>query len=186
MTESPSLVLPLQVIDECHIDLELDTAVRRLLCECFPSDAEAFSVRRAWNDVRPAFSVFAWHGDKVVGQVGIIERPITCGDVLVRVAGVQSLAVVPDWRRSGLSQRLMAAAMREAQRRGMRFGLLFCVPELEGFYARMDWRRIDRAVTMRDAAGRPVPLTAKNISMELALAGDPLPPGPIDLQGRDW
>ncbi|MGA2255679.1 MAG: GNAT family N-acetyltransferase [Thermoguttaceae bacterium] len=186
MTDSASLVLPLEVIDEDRIGPELDTAVRRLLCDCFPPDVEAFSARRAWNDVRPAFSVFGRHGDKVVGQVGIIERRITCGGVPARVAGIQSLAVAPDWRRTGLSQRLMTAAMDEAGRRGIRFGLLFCVPELEGFYARLGWRRIERAVTMRDAAGRPVPLTAKNISMELALAGDPLPQGPIDLEGRDW
>ena len=93
MADSYSLTLPLQVIVEDHIGPELDTAVRRLLCECFPSDAEAFSIRRAWNAVRPAFSVFGRHGDKVVGQVGIIERRITCGGVPVRVAGIQSLAV---------------------------------------------------------------------------------------------
>ncbi len=103
-----------------------------------------------------------------------------------RIAGIQSLAVAPDWRRSGLSQRLMTAGMDEARRRGTPFGLLFCVPELDGFYARLGWRRIERAVTMRDEAGRTVPLTAKNIAMELALADDPLPPGPIDLAGRDW
>jgi predicted N-acetyltransferase YhbS len=186
MVDSPSLVLPLQVIDEDHIDPELDTAVRRLLCECFPSDAEAFSAGRAWNEVRPAFSVLGRHGDKVVGQVGIIERWITCGGAPVRVAGIQSLAVAPDWRRSGLSQRLMTAAADEARRRGTRFGLLFCLPKLESFYARLAWRRIDRAVTMRDAAGRAVPLTAKNVTLELALGGDPLPPGAIDLEGRDW
>ena len=186
MADSESLALPLQVIDEAHIGPELDAAVRRLLCECFPPDAEAFSLRRAWNDVRPAFSVLGRHGDQVVGQVGIIERQITCGGVPVRVAGIQSLAVAPDWRRSGLSQRLITAAMDEARRRGVPFGLLFCVPALEGFYARLGWRRIERAVTMRDAAGRSVPLTAKNVSMELALAGDPLPPGQIDLEGRDW
>jgi len=186
MADSQPLVLPLQVIDEHDIAQELDTAIRRLLCECFPADAEVFSVRRAWNDVRPAFSVFGRHGDNVVGQVGIIERQITCGGMPIRMAGIQSLAVTPDWRRRGLSQRLMNAAMHEAQRRGIRFGLLFCVPGLEGFYGGLGWRRIDRAVTMQDATGRSVPLTAKNITMELALAGDPLPPGPIDLEGRDW
>ena len=186
MADSQPLVLPVQVVDGRHIALELDAAVRRLLCECFPSDVAAFSVRRAWNDVHPAFSVFGRHGDAVVGQVGIVERRIACGGVPACVAGVQSLAVAPGCRRSGLSQRLMFAAMQEARRRGVCFGLLFCVPELERFYARMDWRRIERAVTMRDAAGRPVPLTAKNIAMELALAGEPLPPGPIDLEGRDW
>lgn len=186
MVDSQSLALSLQVVDEGDIGPEVDAAVRRLLCECFPSEADAFSVCRAWHDVRPAFAVFSRRGDKVVGQAAIIERRITCGGEPVRVAGIQALAVAPDWRRRGLAQRLMTAAMQEARRRGMGFGLLFCVPELEGFYARMGWRRIDRPVAMRDAAGRPVPLTAKNISMELALAGAPLPPGPIDLEGRDW
>jgi len=186
MAESDSLELPVEIIDEDHLDPELDAAIRRLLCECFPPDVGAFSARRAWNGVCPAFSVVGRGGDKVVGQVGIVERRITCGGAPVRVAGIQSLAVAASWRRSGLSQRLMTGAMDEAGRRGIRFGLLFCVPELEAFYARLGWRRIERAVTMRDAAGRIVPLTAKNISMELDLAGDPLPPGPIDLEGRDW
>jgi hypothetical protein len=76
--------------------------------------------------------------------------------------------------------------MGEAARRGIRFGLLFCVPALEHFYSQLGWRRTDRDVTMRDAVGQSVPLTAKNISMELALASDRLPPGSIDLEGRDW
>jgi predicted N-acetyltransferase YhbS len=186
MVDSLLHLIPVQIINEDRISLEQDAAVRRLLCECFASDAGAFSVRRAWNEVRPAFSVLGWHGEKVVGQVGIIDRHITCGVVPVRVAGIQSLAVAPDWRGSGLSQRLMTTAMHEAQRRDIRFGLLFCLPKLAGFYAKLGWRPIERAVTMRDAAGRPVPLTAKNIVMELVLDGDPLPAGPIDLQGRDW
>jgi predicted N-acetyltransferase YhbS len=186
MADSQSLELPLEVIDEGDIGVELDSAIRQLLCACFPSDAEAFSRCRAWNNVRPAFSVFGRKGDKVVCQVGIIERQITCGGVPARVAGIQSMAVSPEWRRSGLSQRLMNAAMHEALRRGLRFGLLFCTPKLKGLYGRMGCRRIDQAVTMRDAAGRPVPLTAKNIAMSLPLTGDPLPSGPIDLEGRDW
>jgi len=186
MADSRSHEFQVQIVAEDDVGPELDAAIRRLLCACFPPDVEAFSARRAWNGVCPAFSVLGRNGDKVMGQVGIIARRITCGGVPVRVAGIQSLAVAPDWRRSGLSQRLMTTAMEEAWRQGIRSGLLFCVPELEAFYARLGWRRIDRYVTMRDAAGQTVPLTAKNISMELALAGDPLPPGPIDLEGRDW
>ncbi len=186
MAHFESFALPLEVIDEDHIGPELDTAVRRLLCDCFPSDAEAFSLRRAWNEVRPAFSVFGRQGDNVVGQLGIVDRRITCGGMPIQVAGIQSLAVAPVWRRSGLSQRLMTVGMEESWRRGIRSGLLFCVPQLERFYACLGWRRIERAVTMRDVVGRPVPLTAKNIAMELALAGDPLPEGAIDLEGRDW
>ncbi len=186
MADPQSLVFSIQVIDEANLGPDLDAAVRRLLCECFPADVAAFSTHRAWNDVHPAFSVLGWQGDNMVGHVGIIERRITCGGVPVGIAGIQSMAVASVWRKSGLSQRLMTAAMQEAQRRGTRFGLLFCLPRLEDFYGLLGWQRIERAVAMRDAAGRTVPLTAKNICMELALAGEPLPPGPIDLEGRDW
>ena len=80
----------------------------------------------------------------------------------------------------------MNAAMQEARRREIPFGLLFCLPALEKFYAALDWRTIERVVTMRDATGRTVPLTAKNICMVLPLAENTLPPGPIELCGRDW
>jgi GNAT superfamily N-acetyltransferase len=199
MPDSQAPLPPLQIVDEREITSILDAAVRGLLCECFPADAETFSVRRAWNDVHPAFSVLAWHGDGLAGHVGVVEREIICGGVTdhakdavqVRVAGIQSLAVAQAWRRSGLSQRLMTVAMQEAKRRGVRFGLLFCLPKLERFYTDLGWRQIDRTVTMRDALGQSVPLPAKNIIMylalgELALDGEPLPSGPIDLEGRDW
>lgn len=198
MSDSQSPAPSLQIVDEDRVGPELDAAVRRLLCECFPADAETFAARRAWNDVQPLFSVFAWQGGNLAGQVGIVDRPIDCGDAAVRatrgthaqrrvrVAGVQSLAVAPAWRGSGLSQRLMNAAIQEARRRKIPFGLLFCLPGLEEFYARLGWRRTNRAITMRDDSGRTVPLTAKNICMELPLGEDQLPPGLIDLGGRDW
>jgi hypothetical protein len=80
----------------------------------------------------------------------------------------------------------MARAMEEAKQRGVPFGLLFCVPELENFYARQGWERLDRPITMLDAEGRRVPIPSKNIAMILRLGDKPLPPGEIDLQGRDW
>jgi predicted N-acetyltransferase YhbS len=186
MDEIHSHAVSVEVIDEDQIAPELDAAIRRLLCDCFPADVTAFSARRAWNNVRPLYSVICRSGDDVVGQVGIVERLVTCGGAAVRVAGIQSLAVAPDRRGSGASQRLMTAAMDEARRRGIGFGLLFCLPGLADFYARLGWQRVDRAVTMRCAAGQSVPLTAKNIAMHLPLGDDPFPSGPIDLAGRDW
>ena len=112
------------VIDEDQIDPALDEVIRTLLCVCFPSDAKAFWANRAWNNARPAFSVIGRNGDEVVAQVGIVERQITCGAPL-RVAGIQSLAVAPEMRGSGLSQRLMTTAMNEARRRGILAALLF-------------------------------------------------------------
>jgi predicted N-acetyltransferase YhbS len=186
MDDRQSLTITVEIVDEDKISPELDAAIRRLLCECFPADVKAFSVRRAWNDVRPLYSVIARDGDQIVSQVGIVKRQITCGGAAIDVAGIQSLAVAPDWRRSAASQRLMTVAMEEARRRGITFGLLFCLPGLADFYARLGWQQIDRAVTMRDAAGRTVPLTAKNIAMQLPLAGELFPEGAIDLMGGDW
>jgi predicted N-acetyltransferase YhbS len=176
----------LHIVDENRVGPELDAAVRLLLCDCFPADAETFAARRAWNDVLPLFSVLAWQDEIPVGQVSIVDRSITCSGEAVRVAGVQSLAVAPALRGSGLSQRLMNAAMQEARRREIPFGLLFCLPGLENFYARLGWLRTDRIITMLDAAGSTVPLTAKNICMELPLGEEQFPLGPIDLGGRDW
>ena len=186
LVEPDATLLSFRVLEEGSVDPTIDAAVRRLLCECFPPDVGVFSVTRAWNGVWPAFSAIAWQGNEVVGQVGIVDRQITCGGRPARVAGIQNLAVGAPWRGSGVAQRLMVAGMDEARRCGFRHGLLFCVPKLADFYGRLGWRRIDRVVNMRDAAGRSVPLTAKNICMELVLADEGLPAGAIDLEGRDW
>jgi predicted N-acetyltransferase YhbS len=186
MADPQASAVVVEVVDEVAVSPQLDAALRRLLCECFPADAKAFSVRRAWNEVRPLYSVIGRHGDELVGQVGIVERLITCSGKPVRVGGIQSLAVAPQWRRSGTSKQLMIAAMDEARRRGIECGLLFCLPGLADFYSRLGWQMVDCAVTMRDAAGQTVPLTAKNIAMCLPLAEQSFPPGQIDLAGRDW
>jgi len=176
---------PLEVTDEGRLDPAVDRAIRRLLCQCFPADAEHYSIERAWHST-PAFSVVSRDGEQVVGHAGVVVRTIRCGETAATVAGLQNFCVAPQWRRSGLARRVMAAAMDEAARRGIRFGLLFCVPALERYYGSQGWSKLDCPVTMLDEHGQPAPLPAKNIAMQIALAGVPLPPGPIHLHGRDW
>jgi predicted N-acetyltransferase YhbS len=176
----------LEVIPEAEMPEATDQAIRRLLCECFPADAEAFSRSRAWHESAPTFSVVLREGGAVRGHVGIVLRAVRCGQTPVTVAGVQSLCVAPALRGSGLSRELMARAFDEATERGVRFGLLFCVPELDRFYSSMGWSRTDEPATMLDEHGRSAPIPAKNIPMYLELSDDPFPRGPIDLEGRDW
>ncbi len=104
----------------------------------------------------------------------------------ITVAGIQSLAVAPERRGTGLSQRLMAGAADEAVRRGIDYGLLFCVPGLERFYATLGWARTDERVTMQDEWGRTVPMPASNICMFKVLGRRSFPAGAINLCGRDW
>lgn len=185
MTEA-SVSLPLEIVDEGRVSPELDQQIRQLLCECFPLDVELFSQQRCWHNSTPAYSIVLREASRLVGHVAIVDRQITCDDQPLRVAGIQSLAVAPAWRRARLSRQLMIEAMAEARRRGLQFGLLFCVPGLERFYSSLGWQKSDQPVTLRDEQGKAAQLPVKNIVMHLPLAGQPLPPGQIDLQGPDW
>ncbi|MCC7518254.1 MAG: imidazole glycerol phosphate synthase subunit HisF [Verrucomicrobiae bacterium] len=175
----------LQIVEEDAMPAALDTAIRRALCECFPEDTAAFARTRAWHGSAPFFSVVVGEGRRVTGHVGVVAREISVGGARVRVAGIQNFVVVPDRRKTGLSRELMEAAMREAGGRGIPFGLLFCVPALERFYASLGWRTLPvRARMLFEGAETEVP--SKNIAMGLALAEEPFPEGELHLCGPDW
>ncbi len=176
----------LELIEESDMPQEIDAAIKRLLGKCFPSNAEEFSRSRYWHGSAPAYTLIHRQGDEVVGQVGVVLRTIQCGGVSVDIAGIQSLAVSPQIQGTMLAWALMRRSMKEARKRGVPFGLLFCVPSLERLYAAMKWKRIDVVTTMCDEEGRAVPIPGKNIAMVLELAGRPFPEGDIDLQGADW
>ena len=122
----------------------------------------------------------------IAGHVAIVLREVSCGRKKFKVAGIQSLAVGKKSRGTGLSQALMTESMAEAWRRGMEFGLLFCIPELERFYASLGWKRIDGPVVMRDESGAKKNIPPKNIAMILLLSARPFPAGTVDLNGQDW
>jgi len=176
----------LELIEEPDMHREVDAAIRRLLCECFPPDVEEFSKSRHWHGSAPAYTLICRQGSELVGHVGVVVRSIRCGSVQADIAGIQSLAVSSRTRGTMLAWALMRGAMREAGKRGVPFGLLFCVPTLERLYAAMKWKRIDVTATMRDEKGRAVPIPGNNIAMILKLAHRPFPAGDIDLQGADW
>ena len=193
--ERPADTLTLRVVAEADVDADLDAAIRDCLVECFPDDREAFGRLRWWHS-RPAWTVLAQTPDApgapgrgaVAGHLAMIERRVLVGAAAaaVRVAGVQSFAVRPAWRASGLAWRVMAAAVAEARRRGLDSGLLFCVPRLEKLYQRLGWRTIDAALWMRDAAGSREPIPGKNIAMIRPLNLETFPEGDVDLDGPDW
>lgn len=177
----------LELIEERKMTADLDQKIRDLLCLCFPPDVEIFSRLRPWNNVLPEYTVVYIDEGKLLGHVGVVYREIVCGDTHVAVAGIQSMAVHPDMRGTGLAQAIMKECMAEAARRGVRFGLLFCVESLANtFYQRQGWIKINERITMLDENGKQVGLPAKSAAMYLPLAGDSLPSGCIDLQGREW
>ena len=176
-----------QIVPEAAVSPAQDAAIRAGLCICFPPDYAIFSRTRAWHGSLPAWSVLVIGGESVVAHGGIVEREILVGLKRVRIAGVQNVFVLPEFRGRGLFRQVMSAAINEARRRGLDFGLLFCTPEIGRKYARQGWQRLYRRnVTRIDEEGRPQPLPAKNVTLYYPLANRRMPPGDLDLLGNDW
>lgn len=175
----------MRIIDENWMSPELDAEIRRGLVECFPQDAQAFGQTRAWHGSAPGFSVVLEEAGRVVAHVGVVQRRVRVGDVTVAAAGVQNVFVLPSHRGRRLSDRVLDAAMLEAQRRGGDAGLLFCSDKLLAVYARSGWHAIGADVWRVDEAGEEVDLPAGNFAMVLPLNRD-WPPGDVHLCGNDW
>ncbi len=174
------------ILPESAVSESLDRAIRRLLCECFPADAAAFALSRAWHGCAPAWTVIAREDEQLLACAAVVERTIACGTRPVVVAGVGNLCVTPVRRGTGLARRVLERVHAEARGRGLAFGLLFCTEALEPLYAALGWSRVEAPITMLDREGLPAPLPPGNIGMYAALGEQPWPDGPVHLQGRDW
>jgi len=178
--------MKLSVIDERDMTPELDEEIRAGLCTCFPADAPAFSRARPWHGSAPEYSVVLQDGERVVAHAGVVNRTITVGGGPLRVAGVQSVYVLPEGRGKGLSAPVLEAAMEEAARRDFDCGLLFCVPSLQPVYARCGWQGLGPREVIRVEKGRELPIPDKNVTMFYPIRITAFPEGPIHLQGNDW
>jgi len=185
---SSSQTFPLEIIEEPDMPPATDQAIRELLCECFTDESEraVFSKTRYWHGSAPAYTLIYRKDNRVLGHVGVVIREIRCADTPVKVAGIQNLAVAREMRTTKISLQLMREAMEEASKRGVRFGLLFCVPKLERFYKWLKWKTIARTPTMIDQDGSTAAIPGKNITMIIELTDEKFPEGNIHLQGPDW
>lgn len=182
MVERP----PVAIVPEPAVTPPLDAAIRDCLRAVFPVDDAIFSQSRHWHGSAPAYSLLAQADGVVVAHVGVVVRAVTAGGAAVTVAGIQNFAVRPAWRGTGLGAALMRGAMDEAQRRGIPYGLLFCVPALEPYYRALGWLALGAAARMDYDGRTDVPIPGKNISMAIALGAAPFPAGDIHLGGPDW
>jgi len=176
----------IELAEESTLSPTLDRGIRDLLCLCFPPDVPVFSQTRHWHGSAPEYCFYRAENGRITGHVGIVRRAIRVGARSIEVAGVQNLAVAPERRKSGLGALLMIRALAEARKRGIRFGLLFCVPGLARFYRDLGWQLQDRPFFMNDESVARIRIPEKNIGMTLALETEAFPAGPVDLQGRDW
>jgi predicted N-acetyltransferase YhbS len=178
--------MKLSLVDETKMPPCLDDKIREGLCTCFPPDAPVFSRSRAWHGSTPEYSVVLEDEDLVIAHVGVVGRTIAVGGTPLRVAGVQNVYVLPEYRGKHLSTGVMRAAMTEAAHRDLDCGLLFCVPSLERVYASCGWQNLGRRRVVRVEHGREVPIPDKNIAMFHPIRVTAFPDGLIHLCGNDW
>lgn len=182
----------IQTLDESQIDATLDREIRRFLVETFPNWADVFRTRRAWHDARPVRTVLATVptsaesepsgvGFRVVGHVAVVERAITtCWNWRYAVAGVQGVSVAPEFRKTGLSTRLLDVALAESTALGYPFAVLFCREPLVPFYERNGWRLPNDSMIMWKDRELPIHMQS-NCPMYRELSGETFPEGPIDV-----
>jgi len=176
------------IISENDISPNLDHSIREILVACFPADREYFQARSWWHCI-PIYRVLGRNdGDSIIAHVAIVERTVVVGQSSskVRVAGVQGFCLLPDYRGTGLSDKMIAIAMDEANKRGFDTGLLFCQKRVQAVYDRMGWHKLDSNVYMSDDKEGKKLIPAKNITMFYPLVTKQFPPGDINLTGTDW
>ena len=180
--------MTVRIISEPDMDADTDRAIREGLCVCFPEDAGVFCHTRAWHGSAPEWSV-VMEDDAgcVVAHAGVVSRTIEVGGKPLKVAGIQNVFVIPEFRGRGFCDQVMSAAMRQAASGDYDCGLLFCVPALENVYARCGWKSLgDRETVRIDENGSEVPVPGKNIAMFYPLKATGFPAGLIHLRGNDW
>ena len=180
--------ISLFVINEEDISSQLDKAIREMLVVCFPADIEHFRRLSWWRSIA-AYRVLG-KNDKgsIVSHTALVERNIIVGSALkkMRVVGIQSFCVLPDYRGTDLSNKMMSVVLEEGSKRGFDAGLLFCREQLLKVYGHMGWRKLDAAVYMTDNTEGKTLIPSRNITMFYPLNARQLPTGDIDLAGADW
>ena len=178
--------LTIEIVEESSISAALDAELRGFLLCCFGAGATAFAQSRHWHDSAPAYSVTARREGTLAAHAGIIVRDVRAGGRPVRVYGIQNMGVRPEARGTGAGLLVLEAAAREAARRGIPFGMLFCVPALERYYRRDGWETRHVLVRMDYNGQTDIPIPGKNVCMIKRLTAEAFPDGGIHLQGADW
>ncbi|MGL6196645.1 MAG: GNAT family N-acetyltransferase [Thermoguttaceae bacterium] len=177
--------MKIQLVQEDVVDTVLDERLRMFLCEIFPEWSSVLSKRRTWHNTPPIFTVYAESpestGSKIIGHVAVVVRDITTTwNFRYQVASIQGVAVAPEYRKTGIAQKLINAAISETMRLKFQYAILFCKEPLVHYYASLGWKLAEDNVVMRNELDLPISMRS-NCPMYLELTGEPFPEGPIDV-----
>ena len=165
---------------EMSRDNDEESQIAAILEQCF----DGMHGGRTYCEQIPQQRLLGYCGDRLVGHLGLDYRMIRIGEAIISIVGIIDLCVVPDLRRNGLAQRLLAAA--EKRSAAQDFSVLMAkdtrLYERAGYClltkADVTWLVIDElrchGVSNRDLS---------DIFMQKPLSSKQWPKGPIDMLG---
>ncbi len=121
-------------------------------------DTHIFGLEDAGYSWRPKNYHFITEEDgRPLSHVGVIKTTVNAGGREITVGGIGGVATRPEAQ----GRHLVHAAMQQVQEficheLGAEFGMLFCLPRLEPFYARQGWQTIEDEVEFDQPAGKVV------------------------------
>ncbi|MBQ4203246.1 MAG: GNAT family N-acetyltransferase, partial [Thermoguttaceae bacterium] len=85
-----------------------------------------------------------------------------------------------EYRKTGLSVKLLDVALKKARRMGYPYAILFCREPLVKFYQRNGWQFPDDSMVMWRDREYPIHMQS-NCPMYRTLGKEPFPQGPLDV-----
>ena len=175
-----------RIIDENEIDESLESALKRSMCACFPKDVEVFSKVIYWRSV-PSYRVFQEKEGTIISHIAVIDRTITVGGKEFRIAGIQSVFVLPEYRGKNICEDIFSLLAEEDFRRDFDYSLLFCVSGLEKFYKRFGYKKLDDIrIVFTDKGGKEQKIDDREIMMWRPVCMKVFPESNINLNGNKW
>jgi len=119
-----------------------------------------------------------------VSHIDIIERTGAVNGQPIKLGGIGGVGTLPAWRRRGLAEAAMRAAMtflRDELR--VEFGLLICSPHMIPYYRKLGWQVVPGPLTFDQPQGQ---VTFADVTMILPCTQHDWPSGVIGLCGLPW
>lgn len=120
--------------------------------------ADVFGTAHLDLAFRPKDHHFLLYDDgRLASHVGVLKHTVSADGRDLQVGGVGGVVTVPASQRRGFARTLMVRAAEWFAGQGdVEAGLLFCLPRMVDYYARLGWRLVEGPVGIDQPGGRIV------------------------------